>query len=638
MNSLVIFRSSQVFFILIYCILIDVVPGSLAATARANHQIQEFQGFVEGGSREVYTLNDLKKGDTLYAYMTGIDGNLDPFLGIVQSVKTADHAPDKILKAVVHSSRDLVTSFNHFTDNRFLEWDDDSGNGYDASLQFQVPEDGTYFIFAESTITNQTINSFQPEFTSGSFRLLIGLNAPEIAEGKGKSTGKQLAIVEERYIKRHVSVQQLDLTLSEDKLVTFYHFKKLQTGDVIFARIVSTNGSPLPKIYLTDFGSKPIVFGNTSGSGNSVLLKYHNKKGGEGLRLYMDASDLKSLSDKADYRLQVGINAPIVIKGEATEKGNPVLQQSKKVEIGLSVDQISNVDQQSENFSVVGSLQLAWLEPALAFSPDKCDCSVKKMGLNELKAYAQKKDILLPLFIFFNQQGNRWVQGQHILIDPSGRTTYHERFTVTLQEPGFDFRAYPFDRQQFNIRIDFVLPTEVFLFESVEQPRNALGDQLGEEEWSVIDHVLKVETVPMSGDYENSRFIMSMEVERHLNYYIVRILIPLLLIITVSWVIFFLKDYGRQLEVASGNLLVFVAFNFTISNDLPRLGYLTLLDRMIITSFCCAALVVLISVCQKRLEARGKGELASKIDNIVLVSYPLVYMFLIVFEYLTVTL
>ncbi len=175
------------------------------------------------------------------------------------------------------------------------------------------------------------------------------------------------------------------------------------------------------------------------------------------------------------------------------------------------------------------------------------------------------------------------------------------------------------------------------MFENMDQPHNALGDQLGEEEWSVINYDQKIESVTMSENFENSRFTMSMQVERHLNYYIVRILIPLFLIITISWVIFFLKDYGRQLEVASGNLLVFVAFNFTISDDLPRLGYLTLLDRVILTSFSCAAIVVLISVYQKRLEAKGKKEFASKIDNVVLVSYPLVYVVLIAFEYLRVT-
>ena len=280
---------------------------------------------------------------------------------------------------------------------------------------------------------------------------------------------------------------------------------------------------------------------------------------------------------------------------------------------------------------------MVWQDSALAYSPDTCNCSIKKMELKELESLANKADIFLPLFTFFNQQGNRWTQAQVVFIEPSGRTTYRERFTVTLQAPEFDFGAYPFDQQKFNIHIDLAVPTEAFTFKGIENPINPLGNQLGEEEWSVIKFYQGVKAVPYDKNLKNSRFTTTLEMNRHLIFYVVRIFVPLLLILCVSWVIFFLKDYGKQLDVASGNLLVFIAFNFTISNDLPRLGYLTLLDRMIITSFCCAALVVIISVCQKRLVATGQEKLAARIDNLVLIFYPVIYIVLIAMEYYIVT-
>ncbi len=111
-----------------------------------------------------------------------------------------------------------------------------------------------------------------------------------------------------------------------------------------------------------------------------------------------------------------------------------------------------------------------------------------------------EKNILLPLFTFFNQQGNRWWQNQTVFIEPSGLTTYRERFTVTLQAPDFDFRFYPFDRQQFHVRINLDVPTEAFRFEATGQPSDILGDPTtGEEQWSVVNVTQGTTEIPLDG-------------------------------------------------------------------------------------------------------------------------------------------
>lgn len=623
--------------ILVFFLIIIIESIPLKASAGTQKIIQEIEGFLQENTHSLYVLSDLKKGDTVFAYMERKSGNLDPFLGVLKYDKEVDIDSEEILQLIIHSEQNLNDSFSQIANNIFLKWDDDSGSGYTAVLEFHVPTDGTYYIFAGSMITNHSYIGLSPGFTFGSFRLLLGVNAPEVAEGEGEPSGLEIAVLDNRYAERSVDVQQLNLQLTKDRLISFRQFRKLKSGDMIYVRLETKDAAPLPRVFISDFGTKPLVFGNHDKENDVIILSYQCREERQGMRLYIDGSVIDTMPETADYQVSVGINAPEVNEGRARAKGLPVLEESQNVKIGLAVDQIADVDQRSEKFTVVGSLALMWTDPNLAFSPDSCKCAVKKMELSDLKAYASKNDILLPSFTFFNQQGKRWSQGEMVLLEPSGRVKYSERFTVTLQAPGFDFRAYPFDRQRFNIRIDLSHPTEIFMFEGIERSDNALGDALGEEEWSVIFYEQKVESVPFTKGFKKSRFTMVMEVKRHLNFYIYRIMFPLLLIISVSWVIFFLKDYGRQLEVASGNLLVFVAFNFTISNDLPRLGYLTLLDRVIVNSFCCAACVVLITVCQKRLEARGRKDIASKVDYIVLVTYPLLYIFLALYEYIKVT-
>jgi hypothetical protein len=102
--------------------------------------------------------------------------------------------------------------------------------------------------------------------------------------------------------------------------------------------------------------------------------------------------------------------------------------------------------------------------------------------------------------------------------------------------------------------------------------------------------------------------------------------VPVAIILIVSWFTFFLQDFGKRIDVAAGNLLLFIAFNFTISADLPRLGYLTLMDTILISAFIVTSLVVVINVYFKRQEQRGKVEQIRRIDRYLVWLYPLAYI------------
>jgi hypothetical protein len=212
-----------------------------------------------------------------------------------------------------------------------------------------------------------------------------------------------------------------------------------------------------------------------------------------------------------------------------------------------------------------------------------------------------------------------------VVVHSDGRTTYFERFTTTFQAPDFDFRRFPFDTQQFYIRVDLLYPERLYYFSNMES-YSEIGPQLGEEEWVIIDSSIDVTSETASTRTESSRYSFGFTANRHLSFYVFRIFVPLGIIILVSWIIFFLKDYGKRVEAASANLLLFIAFNFTISNDLPRLGYLTFLDTMLVSTFFVTGLVLVFSVYLKRLEVEGKTNMAHKIDRYTLWLYPAAYI------------
>ena len=119
---------------------------------------------------------------------------------------------------------------------------------------------------------------------------------------------------------------------------------------------------------------------------------------------------------------------------------------------------------------------------------------------------------------------------------------------------------------------------------------------------------------------------MEIDTVRHIKYYMFRIFLPLLLIIIVSWGTFFMKDYSNRIMVSVSNLLIFVAFNFSIGSDLPRLGYMTFMDGILFAAFLITAITVLINVFFRRLEILGHDDLAQKIDGYATNWYPVVYL------------
>jgi hypothetical protein len=326
-----------------------------------------------------------------------------------------------------------------------------------------------------------------------------------------------------------------------------------------------------------------------------------------------------------DYRLLLGLNRPEVLEGRGKTQGRAIVREPIPVKIGLKMQQITDVNQKKENFGVVGQLWMEWRLPELAFRADTLQRYYKVFTGDSFRNYMSEQGLLWPDFTIFNQQGKRWTQNLTVVLQADGSVVFLERFSATLQAPNFDFRRLPFDTQEFFIVVDSIYPESYFSFE-LKRDFSQVGKKLGEEEWVVTKFDTSIGSTRELYGRSTSRFMFNFWARRHLNYYIFRIFLPLFIIITVSWIIFFLRDYGKRVDAAGGNLLLFIAFNFVISQDLPKLGYLTFLDLILISTFLVTALVLILAVALKRMVSDGKEALVLRIDKYVIFFYPLAYI------------
>jgi hypothetical protein len=590
------------------------------AEAQDARQVQALNGSLAPGEVDVYLLSGLKGGQVFTAFMQNTSGDLDPILTLLPTgsdlAKTlADYR--KEVDNLLATSPQPLLDLPPVRDKYSLAWDDDSGPGYTAALKYTIPNPGDYYLLANGSLSAVGRN------TVGSYRLLIGLDAPDVLTGTAAPTGAQIAVHDQTALPNQ-RIQEITGTLGKDKPTTTIHLSDLNPGDTLYVRVDATSGDLKPVLLLQDYGRKPVQYINMNAQSSTATLQQPFPEGGSNFVLELRPGSQDEQVTSGDYRLVAGVNSPEVLIGGAVANSQSVLILPIPVMVGFKLQQIINIDQQNEIMNDVGTLRLEWTDPALAFNPDDCHCADKLYTDNNFNQFLADVKNKWPAFTFFNQQGNRWTQNRLIEYESSGHIIYLERFTANFQL-NFNWVKFPFDHQDFYIRLDIMVPEDNYVFVPM-QGYSVIDPENGEDEFKISNFDTQISTETSSRLVPISRFTFHFSAPRHLDYYIFRIFVPILLIITVSYATFFLKDYTRRIEIATGNLLLFIAFSFSLGDNYPRMGYLTFLDAVMAITFIINTLVVVLNVYFKWLETSGKVEIADRLEMPFDYIYPLAYL------------
>jgi len=596
--------------------------GTNALFASELGRVQIVKDHLQLGESHYYNIPNLKNGDTLYIYMENLSGNLDPIIGITKNRTDFSSFEDYFTIQIpneLETGIDFSQLFPSFADDYFLIWDDYGGKLSDASLEFQIQDEGNYQLVVAGTYY-QLLRDNKYYNTFGQYRLTIGVNAPEVQTGKVKTTVNNIA---RQFGKFHKRAQEKTGQITEEKEYTQFPLNVIDKGDTLYVYVEKTSGDLKPAIKLRDYGNRLLAFDNLSGENDKASISYTLKEEGENYSLVVRGDSGDGNLTPGNFRILIGTNTPEVLTGKRGTSGRPIIEEPIEVNISLLIDQITDIDQRNENYTVVGYLLFEWLDPEFAYNTDSCKCNEIDYTREQFFHYVKENNLDWPKFIILNQQGRRFIQEDNFRVYPDGEVKYFERFTVTLQAPDFNFRRFPFDPQKFFFRILSLNSVDFYVYKaSKELP--SLGKHLGEEEWVIDDYHTVIKTKSFTKNY--SEYILQFDAKRHIDYYMFRIFLPLLLIIIVSWGTFFMKDYSNRIAISVSNLLIFVAFNFSIGSDLPRLGYMTFMDGIVFAAFFITAFTVLVNVFFRRLEITENMELAQFLNGYLTFIYPIIYL------------
>ena len=306
--------------------------------------------------------------------------------------------------------------------------------------------------------------------------------------------------------------------------------------------------------------------------------------------------------------------------------GGPVV-----VRAGFDLRDINEIDDEAETFEFEGVLTLEWRDERQAFDPGT-------EGVDE-KLYQgafQFNEVFtgwFPQVVLVNESGLYENYGVLLRVRPDGSLKLVQTVNAAA-EADLDLRAYPFDRQQ----LEAVF--EVLGFDESEVVFEALGTAstfavdvaaVRLPQWSLVGFATSIRSHAESHAGRlgvASTFVVGMDLKRKSFFMVRLVMVPLVLIVMLSWSVFWMdqSSLGDRINVSFIGILTVVAYQFVLSDILPRISYITLMNGFLNMSFFVVCASVVVSLRVGWLDRHGQTAAGDRIDRRCRWVFPLVYV------------
>ena len=295
-------------------------------------------------------------------------------------------------------------------------------------------------------------------------------------------------------------------------------------------------------------------------------------------------------------------------------------------DLGLHIVELTKVDEVTNTFNIEGFMDLVWCDPRMAYEVENGEELSERILLKD-KAQALLNEIWWPAVTIANQVNARNIENQELVLLSDGTIEYKEKFSAEL-EAHYDLKEFPFDRQKLEIEIEsFAWHDDELIFKMNEE-KIGFSNDFEIAEWHIENVESKIESVKDLQDRATfSEFLMEIEVVRKYDYYLWKIIIPLILLVIISWSVFLMigEKLADRLRFSMIGILTIVSFQFIISDILPRVSYFTLMDSFLSISFFIMLLTMLESVYVNNLDLVEESAQAKKLDMVSRIAFPVLY-------------
>lgn len=293
------------------------------------------------------------------------------------------------------------------------------------------------------------------------------------------------------------------------------------------------------------------------------------------------------------------------INGETLSEG-----KLREVSISILILNIIKIDDANQRSTIDFVVQLEWMEKNL----------VSKW---KEKTLVSKDEIWTPDIQIFNDYNLIKKKKDQYEVNPDGSVFYQQRFVGGINSR-HNFSEFPLDEFIMKIQIVAINPDVIFIV-SNNSPENR-SHRYSISGWKINSEWIEVGVgIERFKDLANTTYFIT--AKRNINYYIWKVIIPLAMVVFMSWLVFWVDpiQIGAQLTIGATAMLTMIAYQFTLSNLIPPVSYLTRLDTFILLSNIIVFIALLEAILTSNLVSHDKKTIARRIDYLARFIFPILF-------------
>jgi len=304
-------------------------------------------------------------------------------------------------------------------------------------------------------------------------------------------------------------------------------------------------------------------------------------------------------------------------------EGHPTTEPTT-VEGAVVVVDLERIDDAMQEFYADVFFVARWNDPRVSHNGRE----VERRDLN---------DIWHPRLLLANRRRVTITMPETVEVTPDGTVTYRQRVLGQFLQK-LDLADFPLDQQTLSIQLVAVgYSQEEVVFAELSEIPSAIAPSLSISDWQVLDSRAEIrEYQPVPGVRLASTFVFEFDAKRKVGHYASKIILPLLLIVAMSWLVFWIDPElaGPQISIAVTSMLTLIAYRFMVGGMLPRISYLTRIDVFTTASTILIFLTLIEATLTVMLTKSQQLEKARTIDRISRWVFPLSCLAVFIWSFL----